>query len=169
MQLTVVQKESPILHEQAARISKITPAMLELAQNMVETMYAANGVGLAAPQIGQPIQLIVFDASPERDQPGVLINPEILSHSKNTVEKIEGCLSCKGFEGWVTRYEKVTVKGQTLSGKVVTIKADGLLSRVFQHEIDHLKGIVITDHARPVTPEEQATLDKEDADEEIIS
>lgn len=169
MKLTVVQQGSPILHEKALKISRITPDIIKLAEDMIETLYAFNGVGLAAPQVGQPLRLIVFDVTPERDQPGVLINPEIISHSKNTVEKLEGCLSCKGFEGWVTRFEKVTVKGQTLSGKVVTIKADGLLSRMFQHEIDHLNGIIITDHARPITPEEQAKLEKEDANEEIIS
>lgn len=169
MPLEVLQATSPILHEKAAHIGRISPDIVTLAQNMVSTMYAANGVGLAAPQVGHAIQLIVFDASPERDQPGALINPKIISHSKNTVEKIEGCLSCKGFEGWVTRFEKVTVKGQTLSGKVITIKAANLLSRVLQHEIDHLKGTIISDIARPITPEEQAKLDKEDAAEEIVT
>lgn len=167
MKLTVIQGSSPILHEKAAKISKITPDILALAQNMLETMYAHNGVGLAAPQIGQSIRLITFDISPERDQPGALINPEIVSHNNKTLEKIEGCLSCKGFEGWVTRFEKVTVKGQNLSGKVATIKAEGLLARMLQHEIDHLEGIIITDKARPITPKEQAELDKDD--EEIIA
>lgn len=157
------------MREKAARITRITPDIIKLAQDMVDTLYAFNGVGLAAPQIGQPICLIVFDTTPERNQPGVLINPEIVSHSKNTVEKLEGCLSCKGFEGWVNRFEKVTVKGQTLSGKVITLKAEGLLARMFQHEIDHLSGIIITDIARPITPEEQAVLDKEDAAEELLS
>ena len=167
MKLTVIQASSPILHEKAATITKITPEIIALAKNMVETMYAHNGVGLAAPQVGQLIRMITFDPTPERDYPGVLINPEILSHSKDTVEKIEGCLSCKGFEGWVTRYEKVTVKGLSLTGKVIKLKADGLLARIFQHEIDHLEGIVITDKARAITPEEQAELDKDD--EEIIA
>lgn len=168
MKLPVVQQENAILHEKAAKIVKLTPEIQKLAENMIETLYAFNGVGLAAPQVGEPLRLIVFDITPERDQPGALINPEIVSHSKNIVEKLEGCLSCKGFEGWVKRYEKVTVKGQTLSGKVVTIKAEGLLARMLQHEIDHLNGIIITDIARPISPEEQAELDQEES-EEIIS
>ena len=162
MKLAVIQASSPILHEKSTKISRITEDVITLAKNMVDTMYAANGVGLAAPQVGQAIQLIVFDPSPERDQPSALLNPEIVSHSKKTVENIEGCLSCKGFEGYVTRFEKVTVKGLTLNGKTVTIKAEGLLGRILQHEIDHLLGIVITDKARAITPEEQAELDKED-------
>jgi peptide deformylase len=169
MKLPILQQDNPILRGKAVKVSRVTQDVIELAKNMVDTLYAFNGVGLAAPQIGQPIRLIVFDVSPEHDHPGGLINPELVSHSKNTVEKLEGCLSCKGFEGWVTRFEKVTVKGQALSGKVITIKADGLLARMFQHEIDHLNGIIITDIARPITPEEQAALDKEDLDDEIIT
>ena len=165
MNLVIVPASSPILHEKASKVTKLTPEIQALAQNMIETMYTHNGVGLAAPQIGQPIRLITFDPTAEHDQPSALLNPEIVSHSKHTVEKIEGCLSCKGFEGWVTRYEKVTVKGQALNGKMVTLKAEGLLARILQHEIDHLEGIVITDKARAVTPEEQAELDKDEEEE----
>lgn len=139
-----------------------------MAENMLETMYSYRGVGLAAPQVGQPIQMIVFDSSPERDQPAALLNPEIISHSKEMTETIEGCLSCRGFEGKVRRYAKVTVKGLNLAGKKVTFKADGILARVLQHEIDHLQGVIIMDKAILLTPEEKAELDHSDKSEDNI-
>jgi peptide deformylase len=154
MILTVLQDPTPILREKSQPIQKITADIKKLAEDMLETMYAANGVGLAAPQVGHPVQLIVIDPSAERNLPQVLINPRLESHSKSTIERIEGCLSCRGFEGKVTRYEKVTVQAKNLSGKSVKLKAEGLLARVLQHEIDHLKGILIKDIAVPIPPAE---------------
>jgi peptide deformylase len=168
MILTVVQQPSSILRGRSVPIRKITEEIKRLAEDMVDTMYNYRGVGLAAPQVGQPIQMIVFDASPERDQPAALLNPEIVSHSKDLAEAIEGCLSCRGFEGKVRRYAKVTVKGLNLAGKKVTFKAEGILARVLQHEIDHLHGIIIMDKAIPLTPEELAALDYDDKSEDKI-
>lgn len=168
MILDVIQQPNPILRQKAVKVTKITAEIKKLAGNMLETLYATHGVGLAAPQVSQPIQLIVFDVSAERDQPGALINPEIVSHSKNKVKKIEGCLSCRGFEGLAERYEKVTVKGMSLNGKSVTIKAEGLFGRMLQHEIDHLRGVLLIDIAEPIPPEMLKELEEEaDAEEEL--
>ena len=148
MILTVIQQPSPILRQKCLPVAKVTAEIKEIIHNMVDTMYNFHGVGLAAPQVGYNIQVIVFDATQERNSPGVLINPEIVSHSKNTVENVEGCLSCKGFEGKVKRFEKVTVKAKNMAGKTVTLKAEGMLARVFQHEIDHLDGVLFIDKAK---------------------
>jgi peptide deformylase len=165
MILPVLQQPNQLLRERCVPVTKITGEIKALALNMIETMYQFKGVGLAAPQVGEPIRLIVFDDSKERDQPCVLLNPTITSHSEETVEAIEGCLSCRGFEGKVMRYAKVTAKGMTLEGKKVTIKAAGFLARILQHEIDHLDGVIIMDKAIPLTPEE---IEELNADDEVI-
>lgn len=168
MILDVIQQPNPILKQKTVKITKITAEIKKLAANMVETLYAAHGLGLAAPQISQPIQMIAFDVSEDRDQPCVLINPEIVSHSKTKIKKIEGCLSCRGYEGLVNRYEKITVKGLSIDGKAVTMKTEGLLARVLQHEIDHLNGIMIVDIGETIPPEMLKKLEEEDDDEEVI-
>ena len=146
MLLPVLQQPDPLLREKSLKINKITPQLKELAENMLETMYAmGNGVGLAAVQVGQLYRLFVYDVSSDRNEPQVLFNPELISHNNQTAKNIEGCLSCRGFEGVVERYIKVTVRGLNLDGKKIQIKADGLLARVLQHELDHLDGIIIMD------------------------
>jgi peptide deformylase len=148
MILPVIQQPDPRLREVSAPVKKITPELQELAFNMLETMYSlGNGVGLAAPQVGRLCRMFVCDVSESRDQPRILINPELVSHNQETAKHMEGCLSCRGFEGLVERYTKVTVRSLNLDGKKMTIKADGLLARCLQHEIDHLNGIIILDKA----------------------
>ncbi len=154
MLLEVINEPNPILKEPAAKVTKITPAIIELAHNMAETMYKNKGVGLAAPQVASLLQIIVFDDSPERNDPRVLINPEILSHSQQQETAIEGCLSCRGIEAEVDRWQAVTVKGKDLDWKTRTIKASGFLARILQHEIDHLNGITITKVGRILGPDE---------------
>ena len=150
MILDVLQQPDPLLREKSVKVNRITPEIKKLAEDLLETMYAlGNGVGLAAPQVGKPYRLFVFDVSEDRNQPGALVDPEIVSHSNKTAKNSEGCLSCRNFDGLVERYTKVTVRGLNLDGKKVTVKAEGLLSRVFQHEIDHLNGILIIDKAEP--------------------
>jgi len=157
MILPVLQQPDPRLREQSGKIEKITPELKKLAADLLETMYSVgNGVGLSAVQVGKLYRMFVCDVSSERNEPQVLINPEIVSHNSETAKNVEGCLSCRGFEGLVERYTKVTVRGLNLAGKRVTIKADGLLARCFQHEIDHLNGVMIVDKAEPVPPNEQA-------------
>jgi peptide deformylase len=154
MILPVLQQPDPRLREKSVKQKRFTPELKQLALDLLETLYAlGNGVGLAAPQVGKLYRLFVYDVSADRDEPGALLDPEILSHNEQTAKNIEGCLSCRNFEGLVERYTKVTVRGINLDGKTVTIKAEGLLARVFQHEIDHLDGVIILDKAEPVPPD----------------
>jgi len=156
MLLPVLQQPDPLLRERSIAVDKITPELKELAENMLETMYAiGNGVGLSAVQVGKLYRLFVYDISADRNQPQVLFNPELISHNSEAAKNVEGCLSCRGFEGLVERYTKVTVRGLNLKGKRITIKADELLARVLQHELDHLEGIIIMDKSEPVPPDMQ--------------
>lgn len=137
------QKEDPVLRETAKAVREITPQLLALLDDMVETMYDAQGVGLAAPQVGISKRVIVIDV---QDENGLLklINPEITGRNgKETA--VEGCLSFPGVAGEVERDETVTVRALDTAGQMVEICASGLLARAFQHEIDHLNGIMFVD------------------------
>jgi peptide deformylase len=119
---------------------------------MIETMRQAPGVGLAAPQVGESIRLIVVEYGDDEDEETpkklyVMINPEITRASTETVLGAEGCLSIPGIQGEVERMEAVTVKGLNRNGRPMTVKAKGWLARIFQHEIDHLDGVLFTDRA----------------------
>lgn len=153
MILDVIQQPDPILKEKALKVSKITPELQEFIINMVETMYAKNGVGLAAPQLGRSLQIIVFDETPERHSPKVLINPEITSHSSKKIAGVEGCLSCRGIEMEVDRYQTIKVRGKDISFSDISFEAKGFMARIIQHETDHLKGITIMESGHPVPPE----------------
>lgn len=121
-----------------------------LGQDMVETMLASNGIGLAAPQIGQNINLfVIHKAIAETDDHLVLANPEIVFTSPGTHVMEEGCLSCPQQFGDVRRPSKVRVKAYTLAGKKKVYSAKGMLAKVFQHEIDHLRGTLILDKFEP--------------------
>ena len=122
----------------------MTPRLETLIDDMLETMYDADGVGLAAPQVGVLKQLVVIDVSEGADQPIVLINPEIIETSGEQTGD-EGCLSVPGKSGMVKRAKKVTVTAQDRNGKEFTIEGEDLLARAFQHEIDHLKGVLYVD------------------------
>lgn len=126
-----------------------------LVEDMIETMRVAPGVGLAAPQIGVSKRVIVVEFGNEDDetipeQLYVLVNPEIVQQSEDNVVGIEGCLSVPGFAGEVARAQVVTVTGKDVSGKKVKIRAQGWLARIFQHEIDHINGILYTDRAEQI-------------------
>ncbi len=134
----------PVLRRKARRIEKVTPATRETVEAMWEIMNDANGIGLAAPQVGLSQRIIVIDTR-EPGEKAALINPEIV-WSGNELSKVkEGCLSIPGVEGDVMRPTKVRVKGLGIDGKPVEISASGLYARAFQHEIDHLNGIVFID------------------------
>jgi peptide deformylase len=140
----------PILREKAKRIKTFDGNLRKLVDDMFETMHANAGVGLAAPQIGQSIRLLVAELEPdpkenERGFKVALCNPEIVKSSVETEEGPEGCLSIPGWIGEVPRHVSVTVKAQTPEGKEVRIKADHYFARVLQHEIDHLNGVLFTD------------------------
>jgi len=136
----------PILQTRAAEIEKIDERVIRLAGEMAETMYAAPGVGLAAPQIGVSERLIVLDVkTPEGEKELItLINPEIIEAEGRLVEE-EGCLSVPGIRENVTRAERVLVRGLDLDEQQREIEAAGLLAVAFQHEIDHLDGILFID------------------------
>lgn len=139
----IVEIGDPVLREKAQPVTKITPALLRLLDDMTETMYAYHGVGLAAPQVGISKRVIVVDAGKGLYQ---LLNPEIIAASGSVTDR-EGCLSIPGVWGEVTRAAAVTVRGLNRSGETVEIKAEGFFARALQHEIDHLDGILFIDRA----------------------
>jgi peptide deformylase len=143
----------PVLRRKARAITRFEADLQTLIDDMIETMRDAPGVGLAAPQVGVSERLIVVEY-PEDDEVEespkklyVVINPEIKEISDETEMGIEGCLSIPNLHGDVERALTVTVKGQTRRGQTIKIKAKGWLARIFQHEIDHLNGVVFTDRA----------------------
>jgi peptide deformylase len=157
----IVLSDNPLLRKKSRRVRRVDPTLQELADDMVETMHAANGIGLAAIQIGVPERVIVVhlpeeeeseegeereQRNPEDSKLYVVINPELARKSRDMEEGIEGCLSIPGWVGEVSRHHAVTVKGLDPHGRPVRIKAEGLLARVFQHEIDHCDGILFIDH-----------------------
>ena len=133
----------PVLKQKAKRISRIDSSVQNLIDNMVDTMHQANGVGLAAPQVGVSLRVIVVQVPGE--EPVALINPEIVKHSGEQ-EVTEGCLSLPGYYGELKRSAEVTVKGKDRRGKLIRIKATGLMAEALEHEIDHLNGILYIDH-----------------------
>ncbi|HHW12347.1 MAG TPA: peptide deformylase [Firmicutes bacterium] len=145
MVLPILTEPNPLLRQKAKPVKKITKRIKKLAQNMLETMYAADGVGLAGPQVGVSERIIVIDVG---DGPIVLVNPEIVS-ATGEERDVEGCLSIPGRNGYVTRAAKVKVAGVDLEGRRVELVGEGLLARAFQHEIDHLDGILFIDYLSP--------------------
>jgi len=153
----------PVLRRKARAVTRFEAELQTLIDDMIETLRDAPGVGLAAPQVGVSDRLIVVEYPEDDDQEdapkklSVVVNPEIKEISAETEMGIEGCLSIPGLQGEVERSLAVTVKGQTRRGQPVKIKAKGWLARIFQHEIDHLNGVVFTDRATKVwkpAPEE---------------
>ncbi len=143
----VTGKEAKILREKASRVEKIDQNILELVRRMRKIMKEAEGIGLAAPQIGVPLQLFVAELN---NKFYAFANPEILKLSDQKEEMDEGCLSLPGIYGPVERAKKIVIQATNLEGKKVKIKAWGLLARVFQHEIDHLNGVLFIDRAKNV-------------------
>ena len=161
--LEILTYPNPILREVSVPVEKFTPQLKTLVNDMLETMYHANGIGLAAPQVGELIQLLVIDTRPQDEkkrrynydemtelekkisQPLVLINPQIVKgYGKTTFD--EGCLSVPSFFDTVERFEKIDVKAFDVDGKEFTFTVDGLLAICIQHEMDHLQGTLFIDH-----------------------
>ena len=135
-------QDNPILRQKAKKVKEITAEIKQLVLDMIETLEANNGLGLAAPQVGQLFQIII--AKPETNKEAlVLINPQIKKTSRKKEIMAEGCLSLPDISVSVERAVKITVQALTLNGQPVEIKAKGLLARIIQHEIDHLSGILI--------------------------
>jgi len=146
MRRTILTYPDPFLATTAAPVAKVDDSVRTLVRDLFETMYAANGVGLAATQVGVGKRVIVVDISPVEEEaaPLALVNPEIVE-SQGCVQGPEGCLSVPGVEGEVARAETVLVRGMDEKGSPVTVRAQGLLARAIQHEIDHLDGILFID------------------------
>ena len=141
----------PVLRKIAEPVDRIDESLKTLIGDMIETMHAAPGVGLAAPQVGISQRVIVADPS-AGENPGLaleLMNPEIIS-SKGSVQHEEGCLSLPEVEVKVQRAKQIVVKAQRLNGRMQTIEVEGYLSYILQHEIDHLNGVLIIDSLGPV-------------------
>ncbi|MGC4083842.1 MAG: peptide deformylase [Vicinamibacterales bacterium] len=140
-----------VLHAPAAPVGEITPQIDQLITDMVETMYAAPGIGLAAPQVGVPLRIFVVDISGGRDPKGliVMINPEFVERDGMQLEE-EGCLSVPGFNATVVRPKRAVVKGLDRHGDPQQIEGVDLLARAFQHEIDHLDGTLFVDRLRGI-------------------
>ena len=164
----IVTTPSPVLRESAKSLRQVTPETRTLIEDMIETLRAAPGVGLAAPQIGVSQRIIVIEFAEESDDPEAppkpsklyaLVNPEIVRHSRDSVVGTEGCLSVPGFVGDVERAESVTVQALDRHGKPLRIKAKGWLARIFQHEIDHLDGVLYIDRASQVWRLEEDELE----------
>ena len=141
--LSVLSLDNPVLRKKAKRVPAIDGSIQRLIDDMIETMRDTSGAGLAAPQIGKPLRVIVIELPEE--EPFALINPEVVRRSVER-EVIEGCLSVPGYQGQIKRSLSVTVKGQDRQGKRVRIKAEGLLAQALEHEIDHLNGTLYIDH-----------------------
>ena len=150
----IVVYDDPRLRQKSRRVKRVTPALHSLVDDMLEAMHEARGIGLAAVQVGVPERVIVVQLpEPEEGQepnPGagrlfVVINPELARKSREQEEGVEGCLSVPGLVGHVDRHRTVTVKGLDLSGRRMRVKAEGLLARVLQHEIDHCRGVLFID------------------------
>ena len=146
--LTIRTLGDPILRSKAAAVSLFDDELAQLASDMHETMRAAPGVGLAATQVGRLIRMFVYDSGDEGES-GTLVNPEITWMSEETEEAEEGCLSLPGTYYPVTRARAVKVRAQDVTGAAVEKEGEGFLARIFQHEIDHLDGILFIDRLAP--------------------
>ena len=161
--LEILTYPNPILREVSEPVVEFDKKLKTLTENMLETMYESSGIGLAAPQVGELMQLLVLDTRPRDEksrrykydemtdleqkisQPLILINPEIIKgEGKTTFD--EGCLSVPTFFETVERFEKITVKAKDINGKEFQFDADGLLAICIQHEMDHLSGTLFIDH-----------------------
>jgi len=170
----IVTLPAPVLRRKAKPVTKFDKELQTLIDDMIETMREAPGVGLAAPQVDIPLQLAVVeyaegedemddeDTAPPPKKLFVLVNPEIIKVSEEKVNGVEGCLSIPGLVGEVERHETIQVKALNRHGDPVKVKVDGWMARIFQHEIDHLNGVLFTDHATRVwkpADEEETPLD----------
>jgi peptide deformylase len=143
----IVKYGDPVLETPTKSIEKFDAELQKLTDDMFESMYAANGVGLAAPQIGISLRVTVIDVSNGKNLEAklVLANPEVI-HAEGEQREEEGCLSLPGFRGYVARPQYVTIRAQDITGKEFEMKGEGLLARAFCHEIDHLNGTLFIAH-----------------------
>jgi peptide deformylase len=144
---SIVKYGDPILEKATALVTKFDAELQQLTEDMFASMYAASGVGLAAPQIGLPLRVAVVDVTGGKNPEAkiVLANPEII-HAEGEKREEEGCLSIPGFRGYVLRPQFVTIRAQNAKGESFEIRGEDLLARAFCHEIDHLNGVLFIQH-----------------------
>ncbi|MDX1415956.1 MAG: peptide deformylase [Candidatus Promineifilaceae bacterium] len=174
--LDIVTLPDKILRQKTREVTRFDDELQRLIEDMIETMRDAPGVGLAAPQIGRSIKLTVIESLPELDDEGneiegsrdlyVITNPEIVWTSRKTVDGIEGCLSIPGYVGEVERHKEIRVRAQDRYGKKIKLRLDGWTARIFQHEIDHLDGVLYID--RLTEPENFWTEEEFEAMQEAV-
>lgn len=144
---TILTGDDPHLHEVARRVRTVDDSVRTLVEDLIETMKAHNGIGIAATQVGVTLRVFVVGTG---ETPFALINPAMAAYTGEDLD-VEGCLSLPGVLATVKRYQKVRFRGLDPGGKKVTVNAEALTARVLQHELDHLDGILITDRAEPGT------------------
>ncbi|MCJ8320083.1 MAG: peptide deformylase [Colwellia sp.] len=160
--LTVLSFPDDRLRTKATDVAEVTDEIRTIVDNMFDTMYDENGVGLAATQVDIHQRIVVMDVSEDKNEPLVLINPEIINKSEETLINEEGCLSVPGCYAKVDRHAQVTVKALDRDGKEFTLDGDELLSICIQHELDHLKGILFVDYLSPLKRQRfKSKLEKE--------
>jgi len=152
----VREKGDPGLREHTAIVKRFDATLSRLVEDMFETMYHYNGVGLAAPQIGIPKRIVVLDAGGGEQY--ALVNPEVVLAEGREVD-VEGCLSVPGVYGEVERYTRIKVQAQDVQGELLEIEATDFLARVMQHEIDHLRGVLFVDKVIRYVPKEELVDD----------
>ncbi len=167
----IVTLPEAVLRRKARAVTKFDKGLQTVIDDMIETMRQAPGVGLAAPQVGLSERIIVVEYfeheedEEKEDAPKkvwVVLNPEIIKPSDETLMGIEGCLSVPGLVGEVERHAAIQIKGLNRHGKPLKVKAEGWLARIFQHEIDHLNGVIFTDRATRVwKPQDEAEAEHE--------
>lgn len=153
--LEIVTLPNPILRQKTHKVTEFDPDFQKLVDDMIETMRSASGVGLAAPQIGQSLRMAIIESLPDEDEEGneipdsrqlfVIVNPKIIWKSRDMMDGIEGCLSIPGYLGEVERHDGIRVRGKDRHGKKVRLTLEGWTARIFQHEIDHLDGVLFLD------------------------
>ena len=148
--LPILSFPDPRLRTIAKPVEAVTDQIRQLAADMFETMYAAPGIGLAATQVDQHIQLIVMDLSENKDQPMVFINPKVIPQTEETLPYEEGCLSVPQIYDKVERPSRVKIEAMNLEGEQFEIETDGLLAICIQHEMDHLSGKLFVDYLSPL-------------------
>ncbi len=170
--ITVFDEDSQVLRQKARKVKRFGPELERLAQDMLETMREAHGVGLAAPQVGLPLRLFVAEVpedmedEPHAGETHVFVNPKIVKVGREEVEREEGCLSIPGIYGDVWRADEVVIRAQDVKGKPIRVRAKGFLARIILHEYDHLEGILFVDRV-----EDPSTLHtyEEDEDGELVT
>ncbi len=154
----------PTLRKKAAKVTAFDEELQNLIDDMVESMHEDNGAGLAAPQVNVSQRVIIVEFGSEEDENiprtlYIVVNPKLSAPSQEKVSGVEGCLSVPGLVGEVERHLSVVIKGQTRTGEPFKMRAGGWLARIFQHEVDHLNGILFTDRAGSVWEPEDEIVD----------